>query len=113
MGAILVPGNKAAITRLLGVDMGGPNHQVIPQDSAHQVKNCRVPHESVEPGKHKMRLVAPLAIDRTARIGFVDFEFSEVVGRVGGTHHTPRKNQARVVVLRDLIGRNRHGDLLR
>ncbi len=63
MGAILVPGDKPAITRFLGIKMGWPHHQTRSQYPFHQIQDRLKAYHAVNPREHEVEFITPLTVD--------------------------------------------------
>ena len=81
---ILMPGYEPGAVRLLDEEIRGPAEQIGPQHILGGIDDPGVVHDLVDPGEEQVRLVPPVALQRSPGRGLVPLEAAAIAGHLSG-----------------------------
>src|SRR2546427_98308 len=99
VGRVLVPGDVRRIVRLLDEEARAPAQEVRAEDVLDRVEDARMPHQPIEPREEQMGLVAKLAADGAAALGFVRLEAAAAARRLLPRQHADRNVEPIAMIL--------------
>jgi hypothetical protein len=98
-----MPRDEGRVGLLLDEEIGRPAEQIGTVEVLHRIENLVVPDELRKPGEEEMRFVPEIAAQRSAGARLKRFESAPIFRRGVARHHPDRRNEALLVVLRDLV----------